>query len=494
MLFGAPKAINFFWMGVKLRLSTMQTVNSKSEKFIRMTTVPVEKLILNLAIPSIAIMLVSALYNMADTYFVGSLGTSAVAGVGIAFPLMAIIQAMGFSFGQGSGNYMARALGAQDTEGASRMAATGFVTSFIFMAALAAGGLIFLQPLVDGLGATPTIRPHAMEYIFYILLASPWMVVATVLNQQLRFQGSASIALWGMISGAILNIFLDPLFIFVFRMGVKGAAAATMLSQIVSFVILLAYGTTRKENIPMNLRHFSPSRARYMEMIRGGVPALFRQGLMSVANIIINHFAGVHGDAAIAAISIVNRICMFANSVMLGFGQGFQPVCGFNYGAKLYSRVKKGFWFCVRFCSAGLFLIAIALAIFAPHIIALFRKDDLEVISIGARGLRINCISLPFAAGVIMCNMMTQTMGKAVEASVIATSRQGLLLIPSLFILTPFLGLLGIQLCTPISDLGSLLIVIPIMVRVFREISVPDAKISGAEAIEAAIQENVDID
>ncbi|MCL1874611.1 MAG: MATE family efflux transporter, partial [Clostridiales bacterium] len=417
---------------------------SKNEKFIKMTTAPVEKLVFSLALPSIAIMTITALYNMADTYFVSFLGTSQIAAVGIAFPLMAIVQAMGFFFGQGSGNYMARALGAQDTGNASRMAATGLISGFIFMAFLALIGLIVLNPLVSGLGATETIRPHAIEYIIFILIASPWMVAAMVLNQQLRFQGSAAIAMVGMLSGAILNIFLDPLFIFVFRMGVKGAAIATMISQALSFFLLLFYGCTRKGNIPIRLSHFSPSVKRYVEMFRGGVPALLRQGLASVATIIINRFAGAYGDAAIAAISIVNRICMFAFSVVLGFGQGFQPVCGFNYGAKLYSRVKKAFWFCVRICFAGLLLLALVMAVFAPNIIALFRKDDLDVITIGARGLRLNCISLPLMAIVVMVNMMTQTMGKALEASIVAFSRQGLFLIPCLFIMGPLLGLWGI--------------------------------------------------
>ena len=459
-----------------------------------MTTEPVEKLILNLAFPSIAIMLVSALYNMADTYFVSSLGTSVVAGVGIAFPLMVIIQAIGFFFGQGSGNYMARALGAQDTENAARMAATGFISSFICMAAIAASGLIGLKPLADGLGATETIRPYAMDYIFFILLASPWMVSATVLNQQLRFQGSAAIALVGILTGAVLNIFLDPLFIFVFRWGVSGAASATMLSQMVSFFILLFYGSTRKGNIPIKLKNFSPSRSRYLEMIRGGVPALIRQGLMSVANIIINHFAGAYGDAAIAAILIVNRVIMMANSVILGFGQGFQPVCGFNYGAKLYSRVKKAFWFCVRIACGGLFITVIFLALFAPQIIAVFRKDDPAVIAIGTRALRLNCISLPFMGFVIMCNMITQTMGKAFEASIVATARQGLMLIPALFILRPLFGLLGIQMATPAADLASLIVVIPIMIRVLRQISVPDEVKEGAQTIPIDMPGAVDFD
>jgi putative MATE family efflux protein len=462
---------------------------SNNEKFLKMTTGSVEKLIFRLALPSIAIMIISSLYNMADTYFVSSLGTSQVAAVGIAFPLMAIIQAMGFFFGQGSGNYMARALGAQDSENASRMAATGFVSSFIFMAFLAATGLAVLGPLINGLGATETIKPHAREYIIYILIASPWMVAATVLNQQLRFQGSAAIAMVGMLSGAILNIFLDPLFIFVFRMGVKGAAIATMFSQIVSFFLLFCYGCTRKGNIPIRFSHFSPSLKRYAEMFRGGIPALLRQGLSSAATIVINHFAGAYGDAAIAAISIVNRLCMFAFSVILGFGQGFQPVCGFNYGAKIYSRVKRAFLFCVRFCFTGLFIIATVMAVFAPHIIALFRKDDLEVIAIGARGLRLNCISLPFMAIVVMCNMMTQTMGKALEASIIAVARQGLFLIPCIFIMGPLMGLLGIQLATTVADMTGLLVVIPIAARVLKQISVPDGVSEPALTKNLFIQE-----
>jgi len=447
---------------------------AKNEKYKRMTAAPVEKLVLSLAGPSVTIMIISALYNMADTYFVSSLGTSQVAAVGIAFPLMAVIQAMGFFFGQGSGNYISRALGAQDTENASRMAATGFISGFFIMAIIACAGLVFLKPLVEGLGTTQTIRPFATEYVFFILLASPWMTAATVINQQLRFQGSAAIAMTGMLSGAILNILLDPLFIFVFGFGVKGAAIATMISQITSFLILLCYGTTRKDSIPIKLKYFSPSAQRYAEMFRGGIPALLRQGIMSVSTIIINHFARPYGDAAIAAISITNRLGMFANSIVLGFGQGFQPVCGFNYGAKLYSRVKKAFWFCVHFCFISLLAISAALAIFAPGIIALFRKDDLEVITLGARGLRLLCISLPFTGGVILVNMMTQTMGKALEASIVALSRQGLFLIPCLFILRPLMGLFGIQLATPASNLASLVIVIPITIRILKVLSVKD--------------------
>ena len=450
--------------------------NAAGEKYIEMTTTPVERLVLRFAGPSIVIMLISAIYNITDTFFISTLGTSQTAAVGIAFPLMAIVQAMGFFFGQGTGNYMARALGAQDNEGASRMAATGLISGFIGMAAIAGIGLIFLSSLVDGLGATETIKPFAKDYTLFVLLASPWMVAATVLNQQLRFQGNAVFAMVGMLSGAVLNIALDPLFIFVFGLGVRGAAVATLISQMTSFFILFFYASRRKGNIPIKFRNFSPSIARYVEMFKGGVPALIRQSLMSIAGIIINHFARPYGDAAIAAITIANRISMFAFSAVLGFGQGFQPVCGFNYGAKLYSRVKKAFWFCVRLCSVSLLVLAVLLAVFAPQIIALFRKDDLEVIAIGTIGLRLQCISLPFVAGVVAVNMMTQTIGKALEASIVAFSRQGLFLIPSLVILSPLLGLTGIQLARPVSELSCLIVVIPVLIRTLKILSKPDGE------------------
>jgi putative MATE family efflux protein len=456
----------------------MSATAGKSEKFIQMTTAPVEGLVCKLAVPSIIIMLISSLYNMADTYFVGALGTSAVAAVGVAFPIMTLIQALGFFFGQGSGNFMARALGAQQNKRAAQMAATGFFSAFLSLLVLALAGLISLSGLSQLLGATPTILPYANEYIRFILVSAPFMAASMVLNQQLRFQGSAVYALVGMITGAVLNVFLDPLFIFVFKLGIAGASSATCISQTVSCIILFA-GCSRKENIRIRLKNFSPSLSMYGEMIKGGIPALFRQGLMSVSSIAINHFAGVYGDAAIAAISITNRVFMFATSVMLGFGQGFQPVCGFNYGAKLYGRVKKAFWFCVRLCSMGLLIISLILAYFSPQIVALFRKDDLDVIEIGAFCLRMHCISMPFNAWIIMCNMLTQTIGKALEASILAAARQGLFMIPTLLIFTPLWGLLGIQLSRPTAEVATFFFAIPLAVNVLREMKETPGTESG---------------
>ncbi|MDR0961541.1 MAG: MATE family efflux transporter [Mediterranea sp.] len=434
-----------------------------------MTTAPVHRLIVSLAMPSIAIMLISAFYNMVDTFFVGFLGTSEVAAIGVVFPLMAVIQAIGFFFGQGSGNYISRALGAQDREQAYRMASTGLLSGVILMTVVAAVCLLERDRLVFLLGATDTIRPYAVDYMFYILMASPFMVGANVLNQQLRFQGSASIAMVGMISGAVLNIFLDPLFIFGFDMHVTGAAVATMISQMASFFILLLYGTTRKENVPIKVRSFSPSLARYKEIFRGGIPSLLRQSMLSIATIVTNHLAGNYGDAAIAAITIVNRICVFANSTMLGFGQGFQPVCGFNYGARLYGRLRDGFWFAFRVAFGGLAVAAVLLAVFAPEAIALFR-DDADVIRIGTIGLRLSCISLPFSAWIVMSNMLMQTIGQAKYASLLAMSRQGIFLFPALLVLTPAFGLIGIQMATPIADMLSFTLAIPLAMRVLKSL------------------------
>ena len=307
----------------------------QNAKFIEMTETPVGTLVCRLAVPTMVSMLVTSFYNMADTFFVGKINTSATGAVGVVFSLMAIIQACGFFFGHGSGNYISKQLGKRDTEEASRMASIGFFSAFLFGIVFMAAGLVFLEPLARALGSTDTILPYAKDYLGIILLGAPFMTSSLVLNNQLRFQGNAFYAMIGIATGAVLNIGLDPLFIFVFQMGIKGAALATILSQIVSFCLLVA-GSFRGENIHISYRKFHPDGAAFLEILRGGIPSLLRQGLASVAVICLNFAAGGYGDEAIAAMSIVNRIMMFAGSALIGFGQGFQPVCGFNYGAGLY--------------------------------------------------------------------------------------------------------------------------------------------------------------
>ena len=439
----------------------MKHFTNPEEKRKYLTEEKIPTLVLNMAVPSIISMLITSFYNMADTFFVGQIGTTATAAVGVIFPLMSIIQALGFTFGHGSGNYISRKLGQGEVEDAKKMAATGFVSALIAGAFFGLVGLIFLDGLVGILGATPTIAPYARQYAMYILIGTPFMASSLVLNNQLRFQGSAFFGMIGMGVGAVLNIALDPLFIFVLDMGVSGAALATILSQIVSFCLLLR-GCTRGGNIAISLKNFSPSWARYKEIARGGTPSLFRQGLGSVATICLNFAAGIYGDAAIAGMSIVKRVLQFANSAIIGLGQGFQPVCGFNYGAKLYGRVRKAFWFTVSLAFCVLLIGSIVGIAFAPQIIAIFRKEDLEVIKIGALSLRLQCIFLPLSAFVVGSNMMLQTIGKPVKASISAAARTGLFFVPAILILPQFFGLLGVQMSQAVADLCSFVLCVPL--------------------------------
>ncbi len=444
-----------------------------------MTQTPIPQLVCTLAVPTIISMLITSIYNMADTFFVGRISTTATGAVGVVFSLMAVIQALGFLFGQGSGNYISRKLGEQEFEEASRMAATGFFSALIAGGAMALLGEIFLDQLVTMLGATPTILPLARDYAKYILLGAPYMVASLVLNNQLRFQGSAMNAMVGITAGGVLNVALDPLFIFVFDMGVGGAALATVISQFVSFCILL-YGCTRGGNLRIHWKMVTFKWHFFSEILRGGMPSLWRQGLASVAAIFLNHAAGAYGDAAIAAMSIVSRVNMFASSALIGFGQGFQPVCGFNYGAKYYNRVREAFWFCMRAAVGVLVCIAAAGFIFAPQVIALFRGEDAQVVAVGALALRLQCITFPLMSWVILNNMMTQTIGQSGRATLLSVSRQGLFFVPAVLILPPVAGVLGIQMAQPVSDVFCFALSVVIGIRVLRELR--EAQEGGADA------------
>ena len=452
--------------------------SAQERKFQRMTQTPVKKLVCQLAVPTIISMLVTSFYNMADTFFVGKLeNTSATAGVGIVYPLMAIIQAVGFFFGHGSGNYISRALGAHDNEDAQRMAATGFFSALIAGFVIMAVGLVGLNPLSYMLGATETTLPYVRDYMRFILIGAPYMTASLVLNNQMRYQANAVYAMVGIVSGAVINIGLDPLLIFVFDMGVGGAALATIISQFAGFV-LLWIGTHRGGTITIRLKNFHPTPRHYLTILNGGTPSLLRQGLGSVATICLTFAAKPYGDVAIAGMTIVARIMQFANSCLIGFGQGFQPVCGFNYGAKLYARVREAFWFCVRLSTAVLIGLAIVGALLATPIVAIF-LDNAEVTQIGAAALRWQCLTFPLAAWTTMCNMMTQTTGKAVRASFLAMARQGLFFVPTVLIMPQLLGLTGVEVSQSIADVISFAFAIPIGLSLLNEMKRDEQALAG---------------
>ena len=414
---------------------------SAEDKFRQMTETPVKRLILTLSVPTVISNLISTLYNAADTFFVGQISTSASAAVGVALSLQAIIQAIGFFFGQGSGNNMSRRLGAHDEKAAEELASTGFFASLI------------LSSLV----------PYAMDYMFWILLAAPFMAASLVLNNQLRFEGNSFYSMIGLTTGGILNLFLDPLFIFVFNMGISGAALATAISQVISFVILFVL-SERIGTVRIRPRSFKPSLKMIGTITNGGLPSLCRQSVASVAMIALNNAALPFGDAAIAAMAIVNKIGNFTNSILIGVGQGYQPVCGYNYGAGLYKRVKEGFWFCVKLMSIVLLVLAVIEFIWASPIVGFFRKGDPEVIEIGNIALRLRCFTLILSSWLIISNMLLQTTGKMWRASILGFARQGIILIPIVLILPPLIGIWGIQIAQPLADIVSFIISIRVAV------------------------------
>ena len=441
-----------------------ETVDAKYKK---MTETPVKGLILRLSVPTIISNLISTLYNAADTFFVGQISTSASAAVGVALSLQAVIQAIGFFFGQGSGNNMSRRLGAHDEKTAEILASTGFISSLMISVIISVLGLIFLRPMSIFLGSSETILPYAMDYMFWILIAAPFMASSLVLNNQLRFEGNSFYSMIGLTTGGILNLFLDPLLIFVFDMGISGAALATAISQIVSFAILFIL-SERIGTVKIRLRSFKPSIKLLGMITNGGLPSLCRQSVTSVAMICLNNAALPFGDAAIAAMAIVNKIGNFTNSVLIGVGQGFQPVCGYNYGAGLYRRVKEGFWFCVKLMSVVLIVLAMIEYIWASPIVGFFRKGDAEVIEIGDIALRLRCFTLVFSAWITISNMLLQTTGKMWRASILGFARQGIILIPIVWILPPLIGIWGIQIAQPLADLVTFIMSVPMTMGVIK--------------------------
>jgi len=435
----------------------------------RMTTEPVGSLILKNAIPTIISMTVTAIYNMADTFFVSKLGTSASGAVGIIFSLMAIIQAVGFTVGMGSGSITSRALGAKNLKKANETCSTAIFVAFTLGTLLAIFGNLFNKQLISHLGATETILPYAMDYGKYILFGAPFIVTSFVMNNLLRFQGKAALSMLGLTTGGILNMALDPLFIFTFDLGISGAAIATLISQLVSFSILLSMFVRKKSTAELSIKFVSKNIKLYLDIITTGLPSLFRQGMSAISAIFLNYAAGTYGDAAVAGMSITTRFFMFLMSVAIGLGQGFQPVCGINYGAKLYNRVKEAFFFLVKVTTITMTIFAIIVFIFAPEITKSFR-DDIEVIKVGTKAMRYLCFVIPLHSLIFGANMTFQTTGKKKSGIFLSSLRQGLYFIPLILILPRFFGITGVEITQAISDLLSAITTIPFIIIFFRKL------------------------
>ena len=443
-----------------------------AERLQYLTTAPIPELIRKMSIPTIISMLVTSFYNLVDTAFVGQINTQATAAVGVSFSAMALIQAVSFFFGHGSGNYLSRQLGAGDFEDAERMAATGFFSVVTLGFIVAVTGVVFVRPISVLLGSTPTILPYTIKYLRVIFLGAPFMMGSFVLNNHMRFQGSASVSMFGIVTGAVLNIALDPIMIFGLGLGVEGAAFATAMSQAVSFFLLLGLNLKRAV-IRINPGKISLRPYYFKHMFLGGIPSLCRQGIGSIATILLNLAAGRWGapaaDAAIAAMGIVSRIMMFAYSALIGFGQGFQPVCGTNYGAGKFRRVREAFFYCVKLGTLGLCVLAVLGFVFAEPLIYLFRADP-DVVRIGTLALRLQAVVFPLNAFVTLTTMLLQTIGQAARASLVTLARQGIFFIPAILILPQIFGLAGVQSAQSAADVASFFLAIPLTGKILNEL------------------------
>jgi len=435
-----------------------------------MTETPVSRLVSKLAIPTIISMLVTSFYNLADTAFVSQLGTQASGAVGVVFSLMAFIQALGFTMGLGSGNFNSRLLGAKERSKANMVISTTFFTAFVVGLLITIFGLIFLRPFMRLLGASETILPYAIDYARIILLGAPIMAASFVMNANLRFEGNAFLGMRGIATGAVLNVLLDPLFIFVFGMGIKGAAIATLLSQAVSFSILLYAFLTKQSNLHIHIKHVRLKWWIYKEVIRTGMPAFYRQGTTSLASVLLNISARGFGDAALASMAIVNRIMMFLYSMLIGFGQGFQPVAGFNWGAQQVGRVRKAYWFTFTVGVIGFVILGTVGYIGAPIIMKLFIRTDPDVVTIGSLAMRLQCLTMPIQAVSVVSSMLFQSVGRSTDASVTALSRHGLFFIPLVLVLPNTFGILGLQATQPLADVGTFLLTLVCIFRFLRKL------------------------
>ena len=452
------------------------------EQYNKMVNTPVWKLITKLAIPTIISMLVTSLYNMADTFFVSQLGTEASAAVGIVFPIMSIIQAFGFTLGMGSGSLVSIRLGQKRNEEASVISSTAFFAALSVGLLITCFGNIFARAVLGFVGADETVLPFARDYAFFIFWGAPFMCASFVLNNDLRAEGKAFFSMIALTTGGILNMILDPFFIFNelplfgtglvlkgFGFGIRGAALCTLISQFTSFWLLFSFYLRRKSICHISIKNISKDLRVLGKVTATGLPSLARQGLASIASILLNRNAALFGISAIAAMSIVGKIIMFIASMMIGIGQGFSPVSGYNYGAKRYDRVKKAYIFLVANGACIMSVFAAAAVIFAPQIIAAFRNDP-SVIEVGTVALRWQAAFLPLHALIVGTNMLMQSTRHIKAATFLSMNRQGVYFIPAILILPQFFGLFGVEISQAVADLFSTFTAIPYMIWFFRKL------------------------
>ncbi len=429
------------------------------------------KVIPLVAIPMIIAMLIDAIYNITDTYFVSQLGTAATAAVGVNSSLMHLIRSIAMGFGMGASSYISRLLGANRDEEASKVGTTTIFTAMTILIIMSGIAYIFMSPLIDVLGATATVKPYSMDYARWILLSSPFTAGTVILSQLLRAEGSTKYSMIGMVSGCIVNIGLDPLFINVFGLGVAGAAIATGISKFISFSILLVPFLQQKSMIEIKPKYFTPTKEIYVEIARMGIPTFLRSSMMAVSTIVINNIAGTFSDSALAAASVANKATRLVGAGIMGLGQGFQPVAGYNWGAKKYSRVRKAFWTSSLMGAAAGIVLGGLMALSATKLVSIFAaSNDTEIIKIGSFMIITQCITMTFQVWGAISNGLFQALGRPIGAAVLGLSRQVICLIPSVLILSKVFGVYGLAASQAVSNLLTFCIAVPMVISLFRKI------------------------
>ena len=453
-------------------------VERERRQFEKMTKSPIARLIIGLGIPTTLSMMVTSLYNLADTYFVSLIGNDAItAAASNLLALMSIIQAIGFTFGMGSGALISRLLGNRDREGADKVFSSSLFISCVCGLLVLILGFACFEPMLRLLGSKAAdVLMYSKKYAVWLLIAAPFMCMSFVLNNVLRAEGKAVLSMIGLVVGAVVNVVLDPILIFAANMGITGAAIATCASQLLSFAILMFMFLSGKTIIRFRFRSISRKFDVYSEVITTGFPSFCRQVLASLCTVFlldaafecgVAHYGTEAGGTAVqAALGVVQKVFMLAFSMALGIGQGYQPVLGYNYSAKRYDRVKSAYLFTLGFSTCVMAVFGIVCGIFSPGVMRLFSLSA-EAREIGALALRLQCICMPLLPLNFMASVTYQSLGKKTIASILSVSRQGLFYIPAVLILPKVMGLFGVQSCQALSDLLAFFFAIPFTIMFF---------------------------
>ena len=454
-------------------------MNERNNKMELLGNAPIPKALMALGVPIMIGMLINALYNLVDAYFVGGLGESPMGAISIVFPLGQVVVGLGLMFGNGAASYLSRLLGRGDRDTANKVASTALYSSVIIGAVIIIFAAIFLKPILFLLGATDTIMPYAVVYARIYVISCIFNVFNVTMNNIVSSEGAAKTTMCALLLGAVLNIGLDPVFIYVLDMGVVGAAIATAISQLVSTLVYVAYVFRKKSAFSFSIRNFNPSKQILIEILKIGVPTLTFQLLTSLSIALINRAANGYGDAVIAGMGAVTRITSMGTLVVFGFLKGFQPIAGFSYGAKNFARLREAIKTSILWSTCFCVVVGLLMIIFPEQIISQFANGNAKMLSAGQKSLMANGLSFFLFGFYTVYSSLFLALGKGTAGFVLGACRQGICFVPVILFLPIVWGMNGILYAQPIADVLSAIITIFMAIHLHKELEKAEA-ISGS--------------